>query len=88
MLEKPKLSSDIVSVTIRENRAFSKVNRKISQKLFHDRYRLDGHSRLHDLDLIIFEQCKTHKQLREVFWQHQLKAFFPLGLSERIIFNM
>ena len=36
-------------------------------------------------DLILFEQCKTHGRLkeRETFWQHRLKAFYPLGLKEK-----
>ena len=71
-----------------KHRAFRKGNRKISLILFHDCYRLDSPLGIHDWALIIFEQFETHKQLRETFWQHRLKAFYPLGLIERKIFNM
>ena len=37
------------------------------------------------VDFTLFEQCETHKQLkeRETFWQHRLKTFYPLGLNEK-----
>ena len=80
MLEKLKLSLDI------KHRAFSKGNRKILQKRFHDHYCLDGHLGTDDWDFALFEQCEIHKQLkeRETFWQHRLKTFYPLGLNETI----
>ena len=64
---------------------FRKGNRKIPQKLFHDHYCMDGHSGIDDWDFTLFEQCETHKQLkeRETFWQHRLKTFYPLGLNEK-----
>ena len=66
-----------------KHRAFRKGNRKIPQKFFHDHYCLDAHLGTDDWDFTIFEQCETHKQLkeRETFWQHQLKTFYPLGLN-------
>ena len=46
---------------------------------------LDGHLGIGDWDFTLFEQCETHKQLkeRETFWQHRLKTFYPLGLNEK-----
>ena len=68
-----------------KHRAFRKGNRKVPQKLFHTNYCLDGHSGIEDWDFVIFEQCKTHAQLkeRETFWQHRLKTFYPIGLNEK-----
>ena len=85
MLEKPKLSSDIGSTTIKANSAFRKGNRKIPQKRFNDHYCLDDHLGIDDWDFTLFEQCETHKQLkeRETFWQRQLKTFYPFGLNEK-----
>ena len=67
-----------------KHRAFRKGNRKVPQKLFHTHYCLDGHSSIEDWEFVIFEQCKTHAQLkeRETFWQHRLKTFYPIGLNE------
>ena len=48
-----------------KHRAFRKVNRKIPQKRFHDHYCLDGHLGIDDWDFTLFEQCETHKQLKE-----------------------
>ena len=85
MLEKPKLSSNIGSITIEANRAFRKENRKTPRKRFHDHYSLDGHLGIDDWGFTLFEQCETHKQLkvRENFWQHRLKTFYSLGLNEK-----
>ena len=81
MLEKSKLSSNIGSITI-------KANIELSGKetgSFHDHYCLDDHLGIDDWDFTLFEQCETHKQLkeRETFWQHRLKTFYPLGLNEK-----
>ena len=67
-----------------KHRAFRKGNRKVPQKLFHTHYCLDGHSGIEDWYFLIFEQCKTHVQLkaRETFWQHRLKTFYLIGLNE------
>ena len=67
------------------HRTFGKGNPKLAQKLFHAHYCLDGHSGIEDWDFVIFEQCKTHAQLkeRETFWQHRLKTFYPIGLNEK-----
>ena len=45
----------------------------------------DGQSGIDDWDFVIFEQCETHKQLKErvTFWQHRLKTFYPIGLNEK-----
>ena len=86
MLEKPKLSSDIGSITIKANIELSgKETEKYPQKRFHDHYCLDDHLEIDDWDFTLFEQCETHKQLkeRETFWQHRLKTFDPLGLNEK-----
>ena len=65
-----------------KHRAFRKGNRKVPQKLFHTHY---GYSGIEDWDFIIFEQCDTHAQLkeREIFLQHRLKTFYPIGLNEK-----
>ena len=86
MLEKPKLSFDIGSITTKAHIELSgKVNRKIPQERFYDHYCLDGHLGTDDWDFTFFEQCETHKQLkeRETFWQQRLKTFYPLGLNEK-----
>ena len=68
-----------------KHRAFRKGNWKVPRKLFHTHYCLDDHSGIEDWDFGIFEQCKTHAQLkeRETFWQHRLKTFYPIGLNEK-----
>ena len=68
-----------------KHRAHGKGNRQVPRKLFHTHYCLDGHSGNEDWDFVIFEQCKTHAQLkeREIFWQHRLKIFYPIGLNEK-----
>ena len=65
MLEKLKLSLDKSSITMKANKAFRKGNRKILQKVFHDHYCLDGRLGIDDWDFTPFEQCETHKQLKE-----------------------
>ena len=68
-----------------ENRAFRKGIQKVPQKLFHTHYCLDGHSGIEDWVFVIFEQCKTHAQLkeRETFWQQRLKTFYSICLNEK-----
>ena len=68
-----------------KHRAFRKGNQKVPQKRFHAHYCLDGHSGIDDCDFVIFERCETHEQLkeREIFWQHRLKTFYPIGLNEK-----
>ena len=82
MLEKPKLSFDISSITIKAN---IELSGKETEKYCLDHYCLDGHLGIDDWDFTLFEQCETHKQLkeRETFWQHRLKTFYPLGLNEK-----
>ena len=48
-----------------KQRAFRKGNQKVSQKLFHTQYCLDGYSGIEYWDFVIFEQCETHVQLKE-----------------------
>ena len=48
-----------------KQRAFRKGNQKVSQKLFHTQYCLDGNSGIEYWDFVIFEQCETHAQLKE-----------------------
>ena len=81
MFEKPKVSFDIGSITIKANIELSeKETEKYSQKPFHDHYCLDGLLGTDDCDFTLFEQCETHKQLKEkeTFWQHRLKNFLPI----------
>ena len=37
------------------------------------------------IEVLLFEKCETHKQLkeRETFWQHKLKTFYLLDLNEK-----
>ena len=51
-------------------------------------YCLDGYnSGIEDWDCIIFEQCKTHAQLKKIkiFWQHKLKTFYLIDLKEEYL---
>ena len=82
MLEKPKLSFNIDLITIKVNRAFTKGNLEIPQKLFHNHYCLNGYLGINDRDFTLSERCETHKQLkeRETFEQHRL---YPLDLNEK-----
>ena len=59
MLEKPKLSFNVGSITKDKHRAFRKGNRKIPQKRFHDHYCLDGHLGIDDWDFTLFEQYEA-----------------------------
>ena len=85
MLQKPKLSFDIGSLTIKTNIALSgKETENYPQKLFHNCYCLDLHLRVDDWDFTLFEQCEIHKQLKvRNFWQNRLKTFYPSGLHEK-----
>ena len=85
MLEKPKISSNIGSITIKANIEPSGKKTENTQKRFHDHFCLDDRLGIDDWDFTLFEQCETHKQLkeRETFWQHRLKTFYPLGLNEK-----
>ena len=76
--KRKKVSFDIGSITI----TFRKRNQKIPQKLFHEHYCLDSHVGIDDWN---FTQCETHKKLKKrgIFWQHQLKTFYPLGLNQK-----
>ena len=57
-----------------EERTSKSLNwkQKNTQKRFHDHYCLDDHLGIDGWDFTLFEQCETHKQLkeRETFWQH------------------
>ena len=43
-----------------KHRAFTRGNKKIPQKRFHDHYCLDDHLGIDDWDFSLFEQCETH----------------------------
>ena len=68
-----------------KHQASRKRNRKIPQKRFHDHYCPDDHLGIDDWDFTLFEQCETHKQLKErdTFRHHRLKTFYSLGLNEK-----
>ena len=68
-----------------KHRPFRKGNQKVPQKRFHAHHCVDGHSGIDDWSFVIFEQCETHKLLKEIetFWQHKLKTFYPIGLNEK-----
>ena len=68
-----------------KHRALRKVNRKMPQKRFHENYCLDGYLEIDDSDCSLFQQCETHKQMkeRETYYQHRLKTFYPLGLNDK-----
>ena len=40
---------------------------------------------IEDWDFALFQQCKTHTQLKktETVWQHRLKTFYHIGLNEK-----
>ena len=78
-MEKPKPSSDIDLITIKTNLGLSV---KEIEKISHKHSSLDGHLGTDDWDFILFEQYKTHTQLKETenFWQLNLN---PLGLNEK-----
>ena len=83
MLEKPKLSFHRGLITIKANIEFS--GKETEKYPRNDHYCLDGHLAIDDWDFTLFEQCETHKQLKErkTFWQHRLKTFYLLGLNEK-----
>ena len=68
-----------------KHRAFTKGNQKVPQKLFHVHYCFGGHSGIDDWDFVISQQRETHGQLKErvIFWQHRLKIFYLIGVSEK-----
>ena len=68
-----------------KHKASRKGKQKVPQKRFHVHYCLDGHSGIDNWNFVIFDQCETHEQLKErkTFWQHTLKTFYPIGLSEK-----
>ena len=82
---KGKPNFNIVLIIIKANRAFRKGNRKVPQKLFHTHDCFDGHSGIENWEFVIFEQCRTHAQLkeRETFWQHRPKTIYPIRLNEK-----
>ena len=72
-----------------KHRAFRKDNQIVPEKRFHAHYFLDGKSGTDDWNFVIFEQCETHGQLKErdTFWQHILKTFYPIILTQEHIFT-
>ena len=78
MLEKPNLSFDIGSITMKANiKLTEKEAEKYPKNFFRDYYCLDGHLGIDDWDFTLFEQCETHGQLkeRETFDGTGLKMF-------------
>ena len=66
MLGKRKPNFVIGLIIIKVNiERLEKGNRKVPQKLFHTHFCLNGPNSFEDLDFLIFEQCKTHVQLKE-----------------------
>ena len=58
----------------------------MAQKIFEDHYYLDSRLGIDNWDFTLFQQCQTHKQLkeRETFCQHRFKTFYSLGLNEKV----
>lgn len=52
-----------------------RVFREGKQKILHTYYYIGVYGSIDGWDFIIFEQCKTHAQLKETFtfWRHRLK---------------
>ena len=67
-----------------KHRSSWKEKQDVPQKCFHSHYIQDCHRGIDDWEVTLFEECETHKQLKERdnFWQHKLKTFYPLGLNE------
>ena len=68
-----------------KHQSFRKGKQNVSQKYFHSHYIQDCHRGIDDLEVTLFQKCEAHKRLkeREMFWQHKLKTFYPLGLNEK-----
>ena len=68
-----------------KHRSFRKGKQNVPQKRFHSHYVQDCHKGIDDWEVTLFENCETHKQLkeRETLWQHKLRTFYPLGLNEK-----
>ena len=83
MLEKPKLSFDLGSISIRANIQPSEKEIKKYPRDFFQLLLSGWFLGIDDSDFILFEQSETHKQPKEkkTFWQQPLKTFYPLGLN-------
>ena len=59
---------------------------KVSRQRFHEHYGQHGHHGIDDWHFTLTKQCETREQLkvRETFWQHRFKTFYPYGLNEKI----
>ena len=64
--------------------SFRKRKQNVPQKRFHSHHIQDCHRGIDGWEVTLFDECETNKQLkvRETFWQHKLKTFYPLGLNE------
>ena len=69
----------------RKHRSLRQGKQNVLQKRFHSHYVQDCHRGIDDLEATLFENSKTHKQLkeRETFWQHKFETFYPLSLNEK-----
>ena len=87
MSENPKLSCNIDLIIIKVNKKElpEKEIKKAPKTFFHNHYCFDEYVGIDDWEFVLFEQCETHKQLkeREAFSQSRLKTFYPLGLTEK-----
>ena len=77
-LRKKKTNFDSGSTITKVNIEHSK---KVIKKFLRNVFTLT----IDDWNFVIFEQCQTHEQLNETetFWQHKLKTFYPISLSEK-----
>ena len=59
-------------------------NTNAYQKNFHEHVCQDYHQGQEDWSATLTDQCDTEKELsiRECFWQHNIKIFFPDNLNE------
>ena len=75
MLERLKQSSVFDLIIIKVNTDLFEKENNVPQKRFHSHYLQDCHKGINDWEVILFEKCETHKQIkeRETFWQHKLK---------------
>ena len=64
-LGKRKQNFVIGSINVKVNKAFTRNNPKVSQKLFDTYYCLDGHSGIEDWNFIIFKDWKTQAPMKE-----------------------
>ena len=59
--------------------------KKVKQKSFHVHFSEEGHYGKKDWVITLLYSAENVEELRkkELFWQHELNTFQPLGLNER-----